>query len=145
MIYFGKLTPEYKEKNIKILTHFGKNHQYKKFLEEIKELFDEIKKLLNFIDYRKNLIEGTSEYKLLCEYILEKDNVLENGFITELVDCQILAEQLNESDFFIEFLSMSLKDVRFLDLILNSKRGKYLIEFCTEYKIDRTLERYNIQ
>ena len=59
MIYFGKLTPEYEEKNIKIVTHFGKDHQYKKFLEEIKELLDEIKKLINFIGYRKNLLNST--------------------------------------------------------------------------------------
>ena len=145
MIYFGKLTPEYKEKNIKILTHFGKNHQYKKFLEEIKELFDEIKKLLNFIGYRKNLLNSTILHEILCEYILETGNVLEKGFISELADCQILADQLNESDFFIEFLSMSLKDVGLADVVLNSKRGSYHIKHSMEYKIDRTLERYNIQ
>ena len=145
MIYFGKLTPEYEEKNIKIVTHFGKDHQYKKFLEEIKELLDEIKKLINFIGYRKNLLNSTILYEILCEYILETGNVLEKGFISELADCQVLAEQLNESDFFIEFLSMSLRDAGLADVVLNSKRGNYLIKHSMEYKIDRTIERYNIQ
>ena len=145
MIYFGKLTQEYREKNIKIVKHFGKDHQYKKFLEEIKELLDEIKKLINFIGYRKNLLNSTILHEILCEYILETGNVLEKGFISELADCQILADQLNESDFFIEFLSMSLKDVGLADVVLNSKRGNYLIKHSMEYKVDRTLERYNIQ
>ncbi len=144
MIYFGELTQTYKEKNSKIVKYFGTIHQYKKFLEEIKELFNEIDNLLNFVNRRRFLLNRSTIDKLMWEYILEKDNILENGFINELVDCQILAEQLNESNFFIEFVSMSLKELDLVN-ILYSPQGKNIITQCMEYKIDRTLERYNIK
>ena len=42
MEFVINLDEEYTNKNKSILKHFGENHQYKKFIEELEELRDEM-------------------------------------------------------------------------------------------------------
>ena len=169
---FRELDDHYTFKNQKILEYFGENHQYKKLIEEIKELekvstelFDHIKfwrqrKPSGCYDhYRHECAKTEEEIKSLEDILLgtnklfdhyyeevDKLDIYEEGVLSEIADCLVIADQLKERDFVLKIVGLLFLEA---DSILNHM--SYSAEIQDQvfnimiYKIDRTLQRYSIK
>lgn len=132
------LDKEYINKNNKILEHFGIDHQYKKLVEELKELQDSLEQ------YRNKCL-GKHDYKVyVCKYWEEAED-----FLSEISDCFVLAEQLCETGFVNNLIKiyMDYWGILWTNSIVDNGLMINLIDRIQkimQFKIDRTIERYSI-
>ena len=125
----SNLSEEYKEKLKTIKKHFGEDAQYKKFVEELKELRD-------FLHYIWP-IRSKKSYDELEEFLILQWDNYKKGVLSEIADCYVIAYQINEAD----FLRSYIEDLNLIPthLIYQNTWGK--VTEIMKFKIDRTLER----
>ena len=124
----SNLSEEYKEKLKTIKNHFGEEHQYKKMVEEMKELEDEF---IRFI-------------KLSSSYIRNPKKEKVQNLLNELADCYVVAYQINETEYIDRiahyYSEQYFGSRRMINHIIHVS-GKDVILKIARQKIDRTLER----
>lgn len=142
MEYKIALDEEYKYKNNMILDHFGINHQYKKLIEELSELNNSLGEYFNKFEEYSNVA------------FVDKHFEEANDFLSEIADCFVISEQLCENSFTNHLISLFMDhwnvwwtnkylDSDYTDKFLTEVINK--IESIMKFKIDRTIERYNIK
>ena len=125
----SNLSEEYKEKLKTIKKHFGEDAQYKKFVEELKELRDSLHYIWP--------IRSKKSYDELEEFLILQWDTYKKGVLSEIADCYVIAYQINEAD----FLRSYIEDLELIPphLIYQNTWGK--VAEIMRFKIDRTLER----
>ena len=124
----SNLNGEYKKKLEIIKNHFGEDAQYKKLVEEMKELEDEF---IRFI-------------KLSSSYIRNPKKEKVQNLLNELADCYVVAYQINETEYIDRiahyYSEQYFGSRRMINHIIHVS-GKDVILEIAKQKIDRTLER----
>ena len=158
VLCYGKIDGEYELKNKCILKYFGENHQYKKFLEEIKEMTKELESfysysvldIINNLDlrFRLSIQDDIDQLVGLLKWETnrygEENSRFKEGLLSEIADCQVLAHQLNEFKFLKDYIYLFTKQEYIFIKSLSEDSIQQLITKIMQFKIDRTIERYNI-
>lgn len=132
----NNLSDDYKLKLQAIKNHFGVDAQYKKLVEEMKELRESLQNIVP-IRYKKSYAE-------LTDFLYHQWDVYNNGVLSEIADCCVVAYQLDETEFLINYIEDS--DTAIARLIYqNFKNSKSKILEIARFKIDRTIQRYGIK
>ena len=144
MQYFRGLDKEYSNKNNRILKFFGENHQYKKLVEEMREL------TIALQEFSEKNSKSNIYSIFIKDFYQEQES---ENLLSELADCIVLSSQLNEIDLIDMYVSSLLKYHEVMWINNLSWEPKYksfeetLIDKINEiikFKIDRTIERYKI-
>ena len=127
-----KLNKEYKKKLIVIKEHFGEDAQYKKFVEELKELRDSLHYIWP--------IRSKKSYDELEEFLILQWDNYKKGVLSEIADCYVIAYQIDEAD----FLRSYIEDLELIPphlIYQNTRNARGKVAEIMRFKIDRTLER----
>lgn len=144
MQYFRGLDKEYSDKNYKILNFFGEDHQYKKLVEEMRELTAALQ------EFSEKNSEGNIYDTFIKDFYQGQES---EDLLSELADCIVLSSQLNEIDLVDMYVSSLFKyhHVMWINSLSWEQKYKdfeniliYKINEIIKYKIDRTIERYQI-
>ena len=144
MQYFRGLDKEYSNKNNRILKFFGENHQYRKLVEEMREL------TIALQEFSEKNSKSNIYSIFIKDFYQEQES---ENLLSELADCIVLSSQLNEIDLIDMYVSSLLKYHEVMWINNLSWEPKYksfeetLIDKINEiikFKIDRTIERYKI-
>ena len=130
----SNLSEEYKEKLKTIKKHFGEDAQYKKFVEELKELRDSLHYIWP--------IRSKKSYDELEEFLILQWDNCKKGALSEIADCYVIAYQINEAD----FLRNYIEDLELIPphlIYQNTRNARGKVAEIMRFKIDRTLERIN--
>ena len=128
----SNLSEEYKEKLKTIKEHFGRDAQYKKFVEELKELRDSLRYIWP--------IRSEKSYDELEEFLIFQWDNYKKGVLSEIADCYVIAYQINEAD----FLRNYIEDLELIPphlIYQNTRNARGKVAEIMRFKIDRTLER----
>ena len=128
----SNLSEEYKEKLKTIKKHFGEDAQYKKFVEELKELRDSLHYIWP--------IRSKKSYDELEEFLILQWDNCKKGALSEIADCYVIAYQINEAD----FLRNYIEDLELIPphlIYQNTRNARGKVAEIMRFKIDRTLER----
>ena len=130
----SNLNEEYKKKLDIIRKHFGEEHQYRKLIEEMKEFSVELTAV-----YLNDNEEFTDIFK---DSIFQNNEAIKK-LLEEMVDCYVVAYQINEISFLKDILYLMVNH-DYLDFglkILHILENKKECLEIAKQKIDRTLER----
>lgn len=128
----GTMNNEYMGKLKAIKKHFGEDAQYKKFVEELKELRDS----LHYIWAVRN----KKSYDELEKFLILQWDTYKKGVLSEIADCYVVAYQINEAD----FLRSYIEDLELIPphlIYQNTRNARGKVAEIMRFKIDRTLER----
>ena len=128
----SNLSEEYKEKLKTIKNHFGEDAQYKKFVEELKELRESLQHIW--------AVRNKKSYDELEEFLILQWDTYKKGVLSEIADCYVVACQINEAD----FLRSYIEDLELIPphlIYQNTRNARAKIIEIMKFKIDRTIER----
>ncbi|MDR2879169.1 MAG: hypothetical protein LBV03_04560 [Fusobacteriales bacterium] len=129
----NELSEEYKKKLKIIKNHFGENAQYKKFIEELKELREAMYRIQE-LKYRNPNPDDFEKFLIL------QWDTYNSGVLSEIADCYVVAYQINETD----FLRSYIEDLELIPphlIYQNTRNARTKIIEIMKFKIDRTIER----
>ena len=128
----SNLNEEYKKKLIVIKKHFGEDAQYRKFVEELKELRDSLQHIW--------AVRNKKSYDELEEFLILQWDTYKKGVLSEIADCYVIAYQIDEAD----FLRSYIEDLELIPphlIYQNTRNARGKVAEIMRFKIDRTLGR----